>query len=90
MVKPQTDASGYTYPDFGVVNDEGNFYKKFRTSNCEFDAIYALKANAPINTEAHSVLQSSLESGKLKFLIDDRTAKIKLLGTKVGASMTPE
>ena len=90
MVKPQTDKSGYVYPDFGVVNDEDNFYKKFRTNNCEFDAIYALKANAPINTEAHSILQSNLESGKLKFLIDDRTAKVKLLGTKVGAAMTPE
>ena len=90
LIKPQVDASGDVLPDFGVYNDTDNFYKKFRTSNCEFDAIYALKANAPINTEAHSVTQSALESGKIKFLIDEKTAKNKLLGTKIGINMTPE
>jgi len=57
MVKPQIDPEGEeSLPDFGVYNDDENFYKKFRTPNCEFDAIYALKANAPINTEAHSIM----------------------------------
>ena len=90
LIKPQIDASGDVLPDFGVYNDTDNFYKKFRTPSCEFDAIYALKANAPINTEAHSITQSALESGKIKFLIDEKTAKNKLLGTKIGINMTPE
>jgi hypothetical protein len=43
-----------------------------------------LKANAPINTEAHTIVRSNLSSGKIKFLIDERVAKNKLMGTKVG------
>jgi hypothetical protein len=31
-----------------------------------------------------------MSSGKIKFLIDDRVAKAKLMNTKVGQSMTPE
>ena len=90
LVKPQADDSGDFLPDFGVYNDDENFYKKFRTQNCEFDAIYAIKANAPINTEAHTALQSDLESGKIKFLIDEKIAKNKLLGTKMGQEMNQE
>ena len=45
------------YPDFGVYNDENGYYKKFRSNMCEFDALYLIKANAPINTEAHSNAQ---------------------------------
>ena len=90
LVKPQNTEDGENWPDFGVYNDPDNFYKKFRTPNCEQDAIYALKANAPINTEAHTAIQVALNSGKLKFLIDERVAKNKLLGTKVGQAMTPE
>ena len=29
-------------------------YKKYRTPDCEENAIYIIKANAPINTEAHA------------------------------------
>jgi hypothetical protein len=46
--------------------------------------MYLLKANAPINTEAHANAQTQLSSGKVRFLIDERVAKQKLLGTKVG------
>ena len=90
MVKQQVLSNGDILPDFGVYNDDDGEYKKYRTSNCEFDAIYQMKANAPINTEAHVTTQSALESGKIKFLIDERIAKNKLLGTKKGAAMTPE
>ena len=31
-----------------------------------------------------------MNSGKVKLLIDERAAKTKLLGTKVGQNMTPE
>ena len=49
-----------------------------------------MKANAPINTEAHTIAQTEIQSGKVKFLIDERTAQEKLLGTKIGQGMTPE
>lgn len=90
LVKPQVDASGDTLPDFGVYNDDEGFYKKYRTENCEFDAVYIIKANAPINTEAHSAMQTTLDSGKIKFLIDERIAKNKLLGTKMGQTMNQD
>ena len=57
MIKPQIiPSTGETYPDFGIYNDDEGYYKKYRTVNTEYDAIYAMKANAPINTEAHSTL----------------------------------
>lgn len=91
MVKSQVDPdTGDILPDFGVFNDEKNEYRKFRTQTCEQDAIYIIKATAPMNTEAHANIQTQLSSGKIKFLIDERTAKNKLLGTRVGANMTPE
>ena len=90
FVKSQTDAETDEYfPDFGVFNDEEGYYKKYRTAETECDAIFALKANAPINTEAHSTLQAQLVAGRIKFLIDQNTAKNKLLGTVKGEKMTP-
>jgi hypothetical protein len=91
MVKRQVDPiNGDVYPPFGVYNDEEGYYKKYRTPDTELEAIYAIKANAPINTEAHSNLQAQLNSGKLRFLIEERVAKTKLLDTKVGQNMTSE
>lgn len=91
MVKTQIDPdTNETYADFGVENDEENYYKKFRTDACEFDAMYIIKANAPINTEAHANAQTQLSSGKVKMLIDERVAKVKLMGTKRGQEMKPE
>jgi hypothetical protein len=55
MVKPQiVPDTNEVFPDFGVANDKDGEYKRFRTDNTEYDAIYEIKANAPINTEAHS------------------------------------
>lgn len=90
MVTAQQDESGDVYPSFGVYNDDEGFYKKFIQPTTEMDAIYAIKANAPINTEAYSVVQSQIESGKVKFLIEEKIAKNKLLGTRVGQTMKPE
>ena len=91
LIKPQIDPNtSEVYPDFGVYNDEDLYYKKYRTNNTEQDALYLIKANAPINTEAHTIARSNLSSGKVKFLIDERIAKQKLLGTKIGQNMKPE
>ena len=95
MVKPQVDPdTNEIIPDFGVYggtqDDAVQEYKKYRTDNTEQDAMYLIKANAPINTEAHSNARSQLSSGKVKMLIDERAAKAKLMGTKMGQNMTPE
>ena len=91
LVKPQVDPdTNEVFADFGVYNDDEGYYKKYRTANCEQDALYIVKANAPINNEAHSTAQTQLSSGKVKLLIDERVAKTKLLGTVKGSNMKPE
>jgi hypothetical protein len=91
MVKPQTDVeTGDILPDFGVYNDEEGYYKKFNTKNTEQNAMYLIKANAPINTEAHANAQTQLAAGKVKFLINEREAKNKLINTKLGQNMSQE
>lgn len=94
MTRTQIDSNGDVYPDFGVYG--GNFanagqdYKKERTANCEQDAIYMIKANDRFNSDCHVNFQQAVSSGRLRMLIDERTAKSKLLNTKVGAAMSPE
>ena len=88
MVKDQIDPeTGELLPNFGVENDDEGFYKKFKTADTEPDAMYLIKANAPINTEAHTYVQTQLSSGKIKFLIDENQAKVKLMSTKLGQNM---
>jgi hypothetical protein len=85
MIKPQIDVeTNEIFPDFGVYNDEDGYYKKYKTANTELEALYLIKANAPINTEAHANVKAQMSSGKVKFLIDEKIAKNKLLSTKVG------
>ena len=90
MIKSQHDENGDFLPDFGVANDDEGYYKKYRTADTEFDALYIIKANAPINTEAHANVQTQLQAGKVKFLISEKEARDKLLATKLGQKMTSE
>lgn len=89
MVKQQYDGDD-VIADFGVINDDDGEYKKYRTNNTEYDSLYLIKANVPINTEAHANFQSQLNTGKLRFLIDEKSARIKLLGSERGKKMRPE
>ncbi len=95
MVKPQDNVeTGEHFPDFGVYGgtqeDAAEEYKKYRTNETEEDAMYLIKASAPINSEAHANAQTQLNAGKVKLLIDERIAKVKLLDTTAGKKMTPE
>lgn len=92
MTKSQIDPdTGDELPPFGVdggTSDEFNEqYKKIRGPGVEEGAMFLIKANAPLNTEMHSYVQTQMYNGKLKFLIDENTAKVKLLATKAGAEM---
>lgn len=92
MTKAQIDPeTGDELPPFGVdggTSEEAiEPYKKIRGPGVEEDALYLIKANAPINTEAHSYVQTQMFSGKIKFLIDENQAKNKLLATKAGQEM---
>src|SRR5574344_2335279 len=43
-----------------------------------------------METENYVYVQSQISNGKCKFLIDEATAKAKLLDTKVGQQMDPD
>lgn len=91
LVKPQYDAEmGETLPPFGVMNDDEGIYKKFKTFDTEIDALYLIKANAAFNTEAYSYAQAQLSAGKIKLLIDEKSAKERLMATKRGQDMNAD
>ena len=92
MTKSQLDPeTGEELPPFGVeggtADDAVEPYKKIKGPGVEDNAIFLIKANAPINTEAHAYVQTQLASGKIKFLIDEGQAKVKLMSTKMGQQM---
>ena len=95
MTKTQIDPdTGDELPPFGIEGgtheDVYEQYKKVKGDNVIKDAMYLIKANAPINTEAYAYIQTQLGSNKIKLLIDEREASAKLMATKMGQKMTPE
>lgn len=95
MTKAQVDPeTGEELMPFGVEDgtsdDIKEQYKKIKGPGVEENAMYLIKANAPINTEAHTYVQTQLSSGKIKLLIDENQAKVKLMEKKVGQSMSPD
>ena len=95
MTKAQVDPeTGDDLPPFGVdggtAEDTINLYKKIKGAGVEEGAMYLIKANAPINTEAYSYAQTQMSSGKVKFLIDEQAAKTKLMSTKTGQNFNAD
>ena len=91
QIDPQT---GDELPPFGVeggtAQETNDLYKKVRGSGVEENALYLIKANAPINTQAYTYTKTQLSSGKIKMLINESQARVKLMSTKVGQNMSPE
>lgn len=91
LVKSQVDPkTGEYFPPFGVYNDPEGNYKRFRTGDTEDNVLYIVKANAPFNTEMYTILQAQLNAGKIKFLIDERVKKEKLLAMNQTKRMSQE
>ena len=95
MTKAQVDPeTGDVLSPFGVAGgtseDVKETYKKVKGEGIEADAMFLIKANAPINTEMYSYAQTQMSSGKIQFLIDEATAKTKLMSTKKGQNLSPE
>ena len=84
--------TGEILPPFGVAggsyDNAAEQYKKIKGPEVEMDALYLVKGNLTVNTEAYSYTKIQLLNGKVKFLIDETQAKIKLMSTKVGQNMT--
>ena len=74
----------------GTAEDTISLYKNIKGEDIEKDAMYLIKASAPINTEAYSYAQTQMSSGKIQFLVDEAAAKTKLMSTRMGQNMTPE
>lgn len=90
LVKSQIDNNGNVLPPFGVYNDDDGYYKKYKTPDTIPDVLYLIKANMTINTAAYTYISTLMNSNRLKFLIDERTAKRNLMDTKLGLKMSPE
>lgn len=91
LTKSQIDPeSGDTLPDFGVINDKDGKYKKQRTAITEHDALYIIKSDPSLNSEAYIYAKNQIASRKIKLLIDESTAKAKLMETKVGQNMSTD
>lgn len=95
MTKVQIDPeTGDELPAFGVeggtAEDTMEIYKKVRGPGVQDNAMYLIKANAPINTEAYSYAQTQMSSGKVRFLIDEQVAKTKLMETKQGQNFNAD
>lgn len=90
MVKAQETDDGQYLPPFGIDNDDEGVYKAYfrGVNDIQKDAIFQIKANAPINTQAYSYTQTQMSSGKIKFLIDQAEAKAHLMETKTGQNMS--
>lgn len=90
LVKDQIDPeTGEVLNNFGVINDEEKVYRRFVTETTERDVLYVMKANAPINTEIYSYIQTQMMNGKIKFLIDENQAKVRIMSTAVGRKLDP-
>jgi hypothetical protein len=92
LIMPNTDKrTNEDYAALGVINDDNGNYKRYqKEGKVEQNVLYLIKANAEINNEAHVNVVTQISSGKIKFLIDERNAKAKLMATRVGQDMTPE
>lgn len=89
MVLAQRDPdTGQTLPSFGVLNDQGNKYKQFKNDQTQQQAMYLIKANAPLNTQAYTYAKTQMAGGHVRFLIDESEAKARLAATRHGKDIT--
>ena len=91
QVDPDTGEDLIPFAVGGATNqDIIDQYRKIHGKGVEEDAMYLIKANAPLNTEMYSYAKTQMLSGKIRFLIDESAAKTKLMSTKKGQAMTPD
>jgi hypothetical protein len=79
LIKSHVDVRTNQYlKPWGVMNDDKGYYRQFKSADMVPDLLYIIKASAPFNTEMYANLQTQLTTGKLRFLIDERQAKLKI------------
>lgn len=85
-VDPDT---GEVLYNWGVINDDEKIYRNMETENTIQDAMYIMKANQILNSEMYAYCQSEINSGRVNFLIDESTARNKLMSQAQGQKMSP-
>jgi len=80
--------TGETLYNWGVMNDEDNKYRNMKTDDTVIDAMYIMKANQTLNSEMYSYCQAEINAGRVLFLIDEATAKNKLMAQAQGKKMS--
>lgn len=89
-VESRDPDTGEVYPGLGVINDDDNHWKKVRTDSTIPNALFAMKATRPLNSEMYSYLRGLMQEDRMRFLIDENVMKSKLLSTKAGKAMSQE
>lgn len=88
LIKENIDEkTGEIFPPFSVTNDPE--YDQYKTKD-SLPLLYNVKALASNNSQIHVNCLSQISSGKVKFLIDQMTARAKVLNTKEGQTMSSE
>ncbi len=79
LVKSQIDVRTNQFlPPWGVTNDEKNLYFNFKTADMIPNILWLVKATATFNTDMYANYQTQLTTGKLRFLIDEHVAKLRM------------
>lgn len=88
MIKESFDpTTQIKYPAYGFMNREE--YDLIQPRDCR-KILYGIKANSQLNSDMHSTLYSKVYSGCINFLISEKKARDKLMGTQKGKRMKPE
>lgn len=90
LIKENVDENtGEIFPPFSVTNDDDGVYIQYKTDK-SLPLLFNVKANASNSSKIHVNCLSQISSGRVKFLIDEMTAKAKLFNTKKGKEMSGE
>ncbi len=88
MIKPTYDyATGITYPAYGFINRDE--YLKIQPKDAP-KILFGIKATVQINSEMHSKLYAKIDTGRMDFLITEKSAYEKIMATKTGQRMKIE
>lgn len=85
LIQEQIDNDGAILPAYSFNNDKS--YQDIQSPSAP-KILYSLKANQQLNSQMYSNCYSRIQSGLVDFLIEEREARSRLLGTKVGQKMS--
>lgn len=77
MLKENISADGEIYPPYSVINDKDGAFKKYDTPDAK-KLLYLISSQGTLANDIHVNCLSQLSSGKVRFLIDEMEAKLRL------------